>query len=112
MKELFDLFTELKLPYFRQGTLSDDEYPGSFFTFDNFDTINDCFYDNDEKCYIEKINVYFYTNNIKILYSTMEDFIAKAKSKNFIVQGKDKDAYSGRTDYYGRYITINIIHRI
>ena len=111
MNELFEIFEKLGLPYFRQGSLSDDNYPNSFFTFWNIDTPSDCFYDNEERCYKEIINVYFYTNNPKIIYSKMDEFIKEAKLKGFIVEGHGKDTSSGKIDYFGRYITITIIHR-
>ena len=112
MIELFEIFEKLGLPYFKQGTLSDDNFPSSFFTFDNFDTPNISFYDNDEKRYIEKINIYFYTNDPNLIYSKMNEFIDEAKKKGFIVEGRGKDAPSGKENYYGRYLTINIIHRL
>ena len=110
MKELFEIFEELGLPYFRQGTLSDDNYPDSFFTFSNFDTPNTSFYDNYGKRYIEKVSVGFYTNDPSFIYSKMNEFIEKAKAREIVVEGRGSDAPSGKENYYGRKITINIIH--
>lgn len=112
MNELFEVFEKLGLPYFRQGTLSDDEYPNSFFTFDNFDSQNGSFYDNSERRYSMKVNVYFYTNDPRLVYSKMNEFIEASKSKGFIVEGRGKDAPSGKQEYVGRYVTINVIHRL
>lgn len=112
MQELFNIFDEMGFPYFRQGSLSDDNYPESFFTFWNMNTDNDSFYDNDETRYIEQFFIYFYTNNIKILYSTMDEFIKKAKDKGFVVEGGSYDTNSGKIDYFGRVCRINIIHRL
>ena len=55
MNKLFELFNKLGLPYFRQGTLSTDNYPESFFTFDNFSTTFQAYYDNSNWKEIVKI---------------------------------------------------------
>ena len=112
MKELFEIFEELNMPYFRQGSLSSENYPDSFFTFWNFDTNNDSFYDNNETRYIEQFFIYFYTNKAELIYSKMDEFIALAKKKGFVVEGRSYDTNSGKTDYFGRVCKINIIHKM
>lgn len=116
MNELFELFEEIKketgILYFRQGSLSDDNFPNSFFTYDNYDTLNDSFYDNQENRYIEKVMVYFYTKEAKLIYSVMDDFIKRAKAKGFIVEGRAYDVASGRVDYFGRLVSLNIVHKL
>lgn len=112
MTELFALFDEIGLPYFRQGSMSDADYQPSFFTFWNIDTPNDSFYDNGERRYIEYIQVGFYTNDASLIYSQMEDFIARAKGKGFVVEGRARDANADKDNYFGRICYIRIIHRI
>lgn len=112
MQELFNLFEEIGLPYFRQGSLSDEDYKPSFFTFWNIDTPNDSFYDNAEHRFIEYVQVGFYTNDANKIYSVMDEFIAKAKSKGFVVQGRAKDANADKDNYYGRVCYIRIINRL
>ena len=112
MKKLFDLFDEIGLPYFRQGSLSDADYPTDFFTFWNIDTPNESFYDNRATRYIEYIQVGFYTNDAKKIYSVMDDFIEKAKQKGFILAGRAKDANADKDDYFGRVCYIRIINNI
>lgn len=111
MKELFDLFDEIGLPYFRQGSMSNVEYPSSFFTFWNIDTPNDSFYDNKETRYIEYIQVGFYTNDPNLIYSQMNDFINRAKQKGFIVQGKARDTNADQDNYFGRLVYLRIVHK-
>lgn len=112
MQKLFDLFDEIGLPYFRQGSLSDDEYEPSFFTYWNIDTPNDSFYDNHETRYIEYVQVGFYTNDARKIYSVMDEFITKAKAKGFVVDGRPKDANADKDNYYGRVCYIRIINNI
>lgn len=112
MQELFDLFERLDFPYFRQGSLTDETYPNSFFTFWNIDTPNISFYDNKDTKHNEIVNVCFYTNDPNLIYNVMEDFITAAKAVGFIVVGHAKDAPADKENYYGRYVTINIIHSI
>lgn len=112
MQELFNLFEEIGLPYFRQGSLSDKDYKPSFFTFWNIDTPNDSFYDNAEHRFIEYVQVGFYTNDASKIYSVMENFIEQAKRKGFVVQGRAKDANADKDNYFGRVCYIRIIHKL
>lgn len=112
MQELFELYEEIGLPYFRQGSMSDKDYPSSFFTFWNIQTENDSFYDNEEHRYIEYVQVGFYTNDASKIYSVMDDFIARAKSKGFVIDGRARDADADKADYFGRVCFIRIIHNI
>ena len=112
MTELFALFDEIGLPYFRQGSMSDADYKPSFFTFWNIDTPNDSFYDNGERRYIEYVQVCLYTNDADLIYSQMDDFIVRAKKKGFAVQGRAHDTPADKDSYFGRFVLIKIIHRV
>lgn len=112
MQELFKLFNEIGLPYFRQGSMSDADYNPSFFTFWNIDTPNESFYDNKETRYIEFVQVAFYTNDANKIYSQMDDFIVRAKQKGFAVQGRAHDTNVDKDNYYGRFVLIKIIHKL
>lgn len=112
MEQLFDLFNEIGLPYFRQGSMSDADYQPSFFTFFNIDTINDSFYDDRETRYIEYVQVGFYTNDANKIYTQMNDFIRRAKAKGFVVQGRARDANADKANYYGRVCYLRIIHKV
>ena len=112
MQKLFDLFDEIGLPYFRQGSMSDEDYQPSFFTFWNIDTPNDSFYDNKETRFIEYIQVGFYTNDAAKIYSGMDDFIKKAKEKGFVIEGRPKDANADKDSYFGRVCYLRIINKL
>ena len=112
MKKLFELFDEIGLPYFRQGSLSDEQYQPEFFTFWNIDTPNDSFYDNHETRYIEYVQVGYYTNDASKIYSGMDEFVNKAKEKGFVVEGRPKDANADKDNYFGRVCYLRIINKI
>lgn len=115
MKKLFDLFDEIGLPYFRQGSLSDEDYPPSFFTFWNIDTPNDSFYDNKENSFIPYIQVGFYTNDASLIYSQLDEdgeFYKKAKAKDFTFAGRAKDANADKDNYCGRVCYIRIKNKV
>ena len=109
MNKLFELFNKLGLPYFRQGTLSTDNYPESFFTFDNFSTTFQAYYDNSNWKEIVKVQVGFYTNNVSLIYSKMDEFLAEAKAVGFVLKGGAYDVPSGKDNYFGRSVAIDII---
>lgn len=111
MQKLFDLFDEIGLPYFRQGSMSDADYQPDFFTYFNIDTVNASFYDDRETRYIVYVQVGFYTNNANNIYKQMDDFILRAKEKGFVVEGRAKDANADKPDYFGRVCYIRIIHK-
>lgn len=110
MNELFNLFEKLGYGYFRQGSLTDETYPNSFFTFWNYDTPSTSFYDNDEKRYIERVQVCFYTNDAKLIYSVMDQFVIEAKQAGFVVSKRAYDVPADKENYYGRLVNIDIIH--
>ena len=112
MKELFELFEEIGFPYFRQGSMSDADYQPSFFTFWNIDTPNDSFYDNGEHRYIEYVQVGFYTNDAKLIYTQMDDFVKRAKAKGFVVEGRPRDASADKDNYFGRMVYVRIITKL
>lgn len=112
MEELFSLFKEIGLPYFRQGSLSDEEYPNSFFTFWTIDSPNASFYDNKETRNIEYIQVGSYTNNADLIYSQMDDFINRAKRKGFVVQGGARDTNADKDNYFGRLVYLRKINKL
>jgi hypothetical protein len=111
MTELFNLFDEIGLPYFRQGSLSDEEYQPKFFTYWNIDSPRLSYYDNKSRRWAEYIQIGFYTNDADLIYSVMEDFIRRAEEKGFLVEGKPKDANADKKGYFGRVCYIRIIHK-
>lgn len=112
MQQLFDLFEEIGLPYFRQGSMSDKDYQPAFFTFYNIDTPNMSYYDNKETRFNEYIQVCSFTNDANKVYSLMQDFIKRAKEKGFVIQGRDHDTDAGRPDFLGRRVYIRIINKV
>lgn len=108
--KLEEVFKKTGLEYSRQGSYSDDdEYPESFFTFWNFDTPEDGFFDNKANRAVWFWQVYYYTSKPATLYSKMDEFKALVKEAGFIVQGKAHDVASDRPDYPGRMITVKYI---
>ena len=104
LKAVFDV---MGLEYSRQGSYSDEsEYPESFFTFWNFETPEDRFYDNHPNCAIWYWNVYYYTKRPETLYSTMDHFMELARAEGFIIEGRARDIASDRPDYPGRMIRL------
>lgn len=113
MQELFSLFDEIGLPYFRQGSLSDEDYPPSFFTFWNINTTASRHRDNQPKEHIPYIQVGFYTNNAEKIYSQLDEggeFFKKAQAKGFVFAGGAQDANADKDNYFGRVCYIRIIH--
>lgn len=114
MEKLFALFEEIGLPYYRQGSLSDADYPPEFFTFWNIDTPNLRHRDNKVKEYAELVQIGYYTDNAEKIFSQIDkdgEFHKKAKAKGFVFYGRAKDAPSDKENYSGRVCYIRIIHK-
>lgn len=108
--KLEEIFVKLGLPYSRQGSYdSSEDYPASFFTFWNSDTPEESYYDNTSTKAVWIWYIYFYTKNASIFYSKMDEFIALAKKKGFITEGRGNDIPSDRPDYFGRVVRIKFI---
>ena len=111
MQKLFDLFDEIGLPYFRQGSLSDEDYKPEFFTFWNIDTPNTQHRDNEAKEYTPYIQIGYYTNDASKIYSQLDEkgeFYKKAKAKDFTFNGRARDANADKDNYFGRVCYIRI----
>ena len=111
MQKLFELFEEFGLPYYRQGSLADEDYNPSFFTFWNIDTPQDSHYENALHGYNEYVLVGFYTNDASKIYSVMEDFIERAKAKGFVIAAMPQDANADKDNYFGRVCYIRILNK-
>lgn len=118
MQKILDLLNEIEAekgyPNFLQGSLSDENYPDSFFTYWNIDTPNDSFYDNAERRYISYVQICWYTNNPKLLYLQLDEdgeFYKKAKQRGFVFVGRAKGANADKKNYSGRVLYIKIIHK-
>lgn len=110
MQKLFDLFDEIGKPYYRQGSLSDEDYKPSFFTFWNIDTESLKHRDNKNKAYSPLVQVGFYTNDATKIYSEMDEFVKKAKERGFVVYGLPQDANADKDNYFGRVCFLRIIN--
>lgn len=108
--KLEEVFQEMNCPYARQGSYQEGaEIPESLFTFWNADTPEDGFFDNKANRAVWVWYVYFYTKNPNLIYSSIEEFIDKAKAKGFIVDGKAHDIPSDEPNYFGRYVALKYI---
>lgn len=109
-EKLKEVFEEMGYPYSRQGSYQEGaEIPESLFTFWNADTPEDGFFDNKANRAIWVWYIYFYTKHPNLLYSVIDEFAVKAKSKGFIVEGKAHDIPSDEPNYFGRYVALRFI---
>lgn len=108
--KLENVFLRTGLDYARQGSYADDaELPNSFFTFWNFDTPSDSYYDNHEHRRIWHWRVYYYTNDPSTIYTMMDTLVSYAKAEGFIPEGVGVDVATDTPDYIGRMITLKYI---
>lgn len=108
--KLKEVFEDFDYPYARQGSYAvGAEIPESVFTFWNQSTPEGAFYDNEANKGIWTWYVYFYTRKPELLYSVMDEFIAKAKQLGFINDGRAEDIPADEPDYVGRFVRLKYV---
>lgn len=117
MQKLFDLFDSIGLPYHRQGSLANREYPPSFFTFWNVDTQPTKHRDNKLIKYDELVQIGFYTNDASQIYSQLDvggEFYQKIQENNkyFEIAEMPQDADADEDNFFGRVCLIRITHNV
>jgi len=90
-------------PYARQGSYAEsEELPPTFLTFWNIDVPSDSFYDDDAHRRIWRWQIYLYTKDPRLLYSVLDDVLADAKSRGFVIEVNARDIETDTPDYVGR----------
>lgn len=106
-QELIDLLETFGYPVFLQGSLNSvDEYPESFFTFWNFETPEDSFYDNDATKAVWGFWVYFYSTDPDLVETIPEQARRLLKQNDWILQGKAHDITVDTPSHTGAFITV------
>lgn len=110
--KLQEIFEELgyKNLYFRQGSFNEeDPIPPSYFAFWNNNSAHDSHYNNGNHRVIWTWSIYFYTTDPQKIYTTMEEFLVKAKEKGFTLHDSGYDIPSDLPNYIGRMTQIDYI---
>lgn len=102
---LISLLESFNYPIMRQGSLSDDPYPDSFFTFWNNDSIDGNHYDNEEISINGYYDVNFYSIDPSLTYSQLRAARKLLKQNGFIISGDGYDVLSDESTHTGRGMT-------
>lgn len=98
------------LEYARQGSYAGaGSLPESFFTFWNIETPETRFYDNVPHAAVWRWQIYYYTKNPETLYSAMDDLIADARERGFIIDNRARDLDADEPGYSGRTVRLAYI---
>lgn len=109
---LINILEAFGYPVFLQGSLGDNPYPESFFTFWNNDSYDEQFYDNVEHSTIWSFDVNFYSVDPALVNSILLDVKRQLKSNGFIVSGAGHDVASDEPTHTGRGLTALYIEKI
>lgn len=107
-EELIDLIeSEFGYPVYLQGSMNDsDDYPPSFFTYWNFDSPDEDYFDNQAFSESWWYWIYFYTSSRKEVRETMKKLKSLLESNDYIVEGNGIDAKSDIVSHTGKMITV------
>lgn len=103
---LIEILETFGYPVMRQGSLGDDPYPESFFTFWNNDSIDGNHYDNEEISIVNYYDVNFYSSDPELIYTTIRSTRKLLKQNGFIVSGDGYDVLSDEPTHTGRGINV------
>lgn len=107
--KLINLLETLGYPVFLQGSLnSEEDYPDSFFTFWNFDTPEEAFYDNEANQALWGFWIYFYSVEPELVEIMPERARKLLKENGFILQGKAHDISVDKPTHTGAFITVYV----
>ena len=110
---LIETLEIFQYPIYLHGSLSDkDEFPDSFFTFFNNDTVDSNFYDNQETETIWDFDLNFYSIDPALINSVLVQAKTLLKEVGFIVDGKGYDVLSNDPIYTGRAINVQYIEKV
>ena len=108
IKELVKLLRNtFKCNVFRQGSLSENTpYPSRFFTYKNTSSDYEDYADDEETALEYEVNLYFYSNNIEDVFSTIDIARENLKNAGWICPTAGIDIPADNADFYCRMIKI------
>lgn len=110
-KLLITTLEQFNYPVKLQGSLSHKEYPDTFFTFWNFDTVN-TYIDNKIIRTTWGFWIYLYSTDPEIVENVMNDAIQELRKAGFIIEGQGIDAVSDQVTHTGRMITAYLMENL
>ncbi len=100
---LIELLETFGVPVYRQGSMSnDEEYPETFITFWNNDSVNHSHYDNDEYGTNWDFDVNVYSSDPEMVYSLLMEIRSLLKQNGWITPEKGHDVASDEATHTGR----------
>lgn len=109
---LINLLETLGYDVIKQGTLdSEDTPPNAFFTFWNWQAPRDSYYDNKYHEAIYYYQIQFYSNDILIIDSVVEQAVELLEENGFELEEEPTDDYSDIPTYTGKTFEVHISKR-
>lgn len=104
---LIKIIESFGYPYYRQGSMSNDEkYPETFVTFWNNDSPDHSHYDNNDYGTSWDFDVNVYSIDPSLTYSLLADIRSALKAANWIPTSKGYDVASDEPSHTGRGMNV------
>lgn len=105
IEDLMEILSKYDVPVYKQGSMSDEEeYPETFITFWNSNSLDHSHYDNDNYGVTWDYQICVYSSDPTQTYSLIEDIRKDLKAAGWTVPGKGYDAASDEPTHTGRAI--------
>ena len=106
---LISLLETLEYDVIKQGTLDTEEYtPSAFFTYWNWQSPRDAYYDNKNHEAIYYYQIQFYSDDISIVESVLDEAIDLLEANGFELEEEPTDGYSDIQNYTSKTFDVHI----
>lgn len=106
---LITILSSFNYPVYRQGSLGDNPYPETFFTFWNSDESEHSAYDNDTASVDFTYMVNVYSTSPSLAYSVLDQARRALKTAGWIIATRGYDAASDEITHIGRGMLIHYL---
>ena len=111
-EKLISILETLGYDVILQGSLdSEEEYPSSFFTYWNWENPREQYYDNKHKSVASSFQIQFYTTDMKILDSVVNQAVQLLEENDFMLDEEPINNYSDIPNYKSKTFDVIIEQR-
>lgn len=109
---LIEILEKVGYEVIKQGTIeANEECPRAFFTYWNWESPRDEYYDNRHHSIIYYYQIQFFSDDIKIVDVAMNKAVELLENNGFNIDEEPTDTYSDIPNHTGKYLEANIEKR-
>lgn len=99
---LIEILSAFGYPVRRQGSLTQDAYPDTFFTFWSNDETGQSYYNNGVASIVYSYSVYTYSTDTEFAYTLQRNAVKALEQNGWTISDRGYDVQSDDIDHIGR----------